>query len=167
MEEAKQEFDRMNGLKEELEVKVAKLEGFGEREGPQFPTTIGVDGVVVPKAEADWNDDDRKKIELNAKAINLLNCAVSFEEYRRVSRCTTAKQIWNKLQVTHEGTTQVKRSRIDMINREYEMFSMKEGETIDEMFERLNIIITGLDAMGITHLESVLVRKILRCLTKE
>ncbi|XP_020987891.1 uncharacterized protein LOC110275874 [Arachis duranensis] len=54
-----------------------------------------------------------------------------------------------------------------MLNRDYEMFSMKEEETIDAMFERFNIIITGLDAIGIRYPESVLVRRILRCLTKE
>ncbi|XP_015945316.1 uncharacterized protein LOC107470428 [Arachis duranensis] len=94
-------------------------------EGPQFPTITGADGMVTLKGEVDWNDDDRKKVELNAKVINLLNCAVSFEEYRR------------------------------------------EGETIDQMFERFNIIIIDLDAMGIRHPEYVLVWRILRCLTKE
>ncbi|XP_015940883.1 uncharacterized protein LOC107466422 [Arachis duranensis] len=136
-------------------------------EGLQFPTTTGADGVATLKGEADWNDDDRKKVELNAKVVNLLNCSVNFEEYRWVSRCTTVKEIWDKLQVTHEGTTQVKGSRIDMLNRDYKMFSMKEGEIIDEIFERFNVIITGLDVMGIRHPESVLVRGILRCLTKE
>ncbi|XP_057720454.1 uncharacterized protein LOC130934959 [Arachis stenosperma] len=135
--------------------------------GPQFPTTTEADGVVTLKGEAYWNEEDRKKVELNAKAVNLLNFAVSFEKYRRVSRCTIAKKIWDKLQITHEGTTQVKRSKINMLNREYEMFSMKEGETIDELFKRFNIIVTGLDAMRITYSESVLVRRILRCLTKE
>ncbi|XP_057734543.1 uncharacterized protein LOC130949979 [Arachis stenosperma] len=36
-----------------------------------------------------------------------------------------------------------------MLNREYDMFAMKEGESIDELFERFNIVIVGLDAMGI------------------
>ncbi|XP_015959960.1 uncharacterized protein LOC107483864 [Arachis duranensis] len=136
-------------------------------EGPQFPTITGADGVVTLKGEVDWNEEDRKKVELNAKAINLFNCAISFEEYRWVSRCTTAKKIWDKLQITHEGTTLVMKTRIDMLNREYEMFSIKNRETIDELFERFNIIITSLDAMGITYPEFVLVRRILRCLTKE
>ncbi|XP_016178077.1 uncharacterized protein LOC107620431 [Arachis ipaensis] len=136
-------------------------------EGPQFPTTTGADGVVSLKGEASWTKEDRKKVELNAKAINLLNCAISFEEYRRVSRCTIAKEIWDKLQVTHEGTILVKKTRIDMLNREYEMFSMKEGESIDDLFKIFNIIINGLDAMGITYPKYVLVRRILRSLTKE
>ncbi|XP_072066686.1 uncharacterized protein [Arachis hypogaea] len=97
----------------------------------------------------------------------MLNCTISFEKYRKVSRCKTTKKIWNKLQVTYEGTTQIKRTRIDMLSKEYTMFSMKEGESIDKMFERFNVIINGLDALGITHPETVLVRKVLRCLTKE
>ena len=61
--------------------------------GPKIPTKTSADGVVTPKEEAEWNEDDKKKIELNAKAINLLHCAISFEEYRKVSRCKTAKEI--------------------------------------------------------------------------
>ncbi|XP_052109219.1 uncharacterized protein LOC127741214 [Arachis duranensis] len=136
-------------------------------EGPQFPTTTSAEGIVSLKPEASWTEKDRKKVELNAKAINLLNYAISFEKFRRVSRCTTAKKIWDKLQITHEGTTIVKKTRIDMLNREHEIFSMKEGESIDEMFERFNIIIVGLDAMEIIYPESVLVRRVLRSLTKE
>ncbi len=135
--------------------------------GPKIPTKTSADGVVTPKEEAEWNEDDKKKIELNAKAINLLHCAISFEEYRKVSRCKTAKEIWEKLQVTHEGTKQVKETRIDMLRKEYEMFSMKDGESIDEAFERFSIIINNLDAMGTNYAEQTLVRKLLRSLTKE
>ncbi|XP_015931901.1 uncharacterized protein LOC107458216 [Arachis duranensis] len=120
--------------------------------GPQVPTKTGADGVVVLKSEAEWNDEDKKKIELNAKAVNMLNCAISFEEYRKVSRCKIAKEIWDKLQVIHEGTIQVKQTRIDMMCKEYEMFSMKKEKSIDKMFERFTVIINGLDAMRITHL---------------
>ncbi|XP_015966460.1 uncharacterized protein LOC107490201 [Arachis duranensis] len=125
-------------------------------EGPQFPTTTSAEGVISFKPEATWTEEDRKKVELNAKDINLLNCAISFEEYRWVSRCTMAKEIWDKLQITHEGTTIVKKTQIDMLNKEYEIFAMKEEESIDELFERFNIIIVGLDAMGITYPDSVL-----------
>ncbi|XP_057756242.1 uncharacterized protein LOC130975462 [Arachis stenosperma] len=136
-------------------------------EGLQFLTTTSAEGVVSLKPEANWTEEDRKKMELNAKAVNLLNCDISFEEYRRVSRCTTAKEIWDKLQITHEGTTIVKKTRIDMLNREYKMFAMKEGESIDELFERFNTIIVGLDAIGITHFDSVLVRRMKMIKSKE
>ncbi|XP_016164692.1 uncharacterized protein LOC107607233 [Arachis ipaensis] len=44
---------------------------------------------------------------------------------------------------------------------------MKDGETIDEMFEKFSIIINSLDAMDLTHIEQTLVRKVLRILTKK
>ncbi|XP_072074150.1 uncharacterized protein [Arachis hypogaea] len=125
------------------------------------------DGEVVAKEDSEWTDEEKKKVELNAKAINLMHCAISFEEFRKVSRCKTAKEIWDKLRLTHEGTKQVRETRIDMLMKEYEMFSMKEDESIDQMFERFSIIINNLDAMGRNYSEETLVRKILRSLTKK
>ncbi|XP_072060293.1 uncharacterized protein [Arachis hypogaea] len=97
----------------------------------------------------------------------MLNCGISFEEYQKVSRCKTAKKIWDKLHITHEDTTQVKQTRIDMLNKEYKMFTMKEGESIYEMFERFSIIINSLDTIEITHSKQVLVKKVIKSLTKE
>ncbi|KAL4396755.1 hypothetical protein AHAS_Ahas01G0123600 [Arachis hypogaea] len=106
-------------------------------------------------------------MELNAKEINMMDCIASFEEFWKVSKCKTSKGIWDKLQVTHERTQHVKEIRIDMLRKEYKMFTMKEGETIDELFERFSIIINSLDAIRMTHTEQVLVKKILKSLTKE
>ncbi|XP_057756290.1 uncharacterized protein LOC130975519 [Arachis stenosperma] len=135
--------------------------------GPDVPTKQNADGEVVAKEDNEWTDEEKKKVELNAKAINLMHCAISFEEFRKVSRCKTAKEIWDKLRLTHEGTKQVRETRIDMLMKEYEMFSMKEDESIDQMFERFSIIINNLDAMGRSYSEETLVRKILRSLTKK
>ncbi|XP_072066923.1 uncharacterized protein [Arachis hypogaea] len=135
--------------------------------GPDVPTKQNADGEVVAKEDSEWTDEEKKKVELNAKAINLMHCAISFEEFRKVSRCKTAKEIWDKLRLTHEGTKQVRETRIDMLMKEYEMFSMKEDESIDQMFERFSIIINNLDAMGRNYSEETLVRNILRSLTKK
>ena len=35
------------------------------------------------------------------------------DEYFWVSNCKSAKEMWDTLRLTHEGTTDVKRSRID------------------------------------------------------
>ncbi|XP_072090534.1 uncharacterized protein [Arachis hypogaea] len=135
--------------------------------GPDVPTKQNADGEVVAKEDNEWTYEEKKKVELNAKAINLMHCAISFEEFRKVSRCKTAKEIWDKLRLTHEGTKQVRETRIDMLMKEYEMFSMKEEESIDQIFKRFSIIINNLDAMGRSYSEETLVRKILRSLTKK
>ena len=46
----------------------------------------------MPKIEEKWNVEDLKKVELNAKAINMMHWAISFKEHRKISQCETAKK---------------------------------------------------------------------------
>ncbi|VFQ73492.1 unnamed protein product [Cuscuta campestris] len=75
--------------------------------------------------------------------------------------------MWDKLEVTYEGTDQVREAKIDFLTQEYEMFRMKEGEKIDDMFDRFSKIINDLHALKKTYANKDLVRKILRSLTPE
>ena len=136
------------------------------KNGPSIPKKV-VDGKEVEKLEEEFNDQDMKKMEQNAKAKNIFYCAVNPDDFRKISRCQTAKQMWDKLEVTYEGTSQVKEAKIDMLVHEYELFTMKEEENIDEMFERFSNIVNTLDALGKVYTDRELVRKILRSLTKE
>ena len=45
---------------------------------------------------------------MNAKAKYLLTCALSKSEYDKIISCDSTKEIWDKLQILHEGTDQVK-----------------------------------------------------------
>nr|XP_009797843.1 PREDICTED: uncharacterized protein LOC104244177 [Nicotiana sylvestris] len=56
--------------------------------------------------------------------------------------------MWEKLEVTYEGTSKVKETHINMLVHDYELFSMKEGESIEEMFARFSKIISNLKAFG-------------------
>ncbi|VFQ86965.1 unnamed protein product [Cuscuta campestris] len=123
--------------------------------------------TTVPKTEDECDAQDIKKIENNAKAINILYCAVNPVDYRKISCCSTAKEIWDKLGITYEGTDQVREAKIDFLTHEYELFHMKENEKIDDMFERFSKIINDLHALKKTYTDKELVRKILRSLTSE
>jgi len=50
-----------------------------------------------------------------------------------------AKETWDILEVTHEGTTDVKRARKHALIQEYEMFRMLKGETI--AYKRYSLIL--------------------------
>ncbi|VFQ96181.1 unnamed protein product [Cuscuta campestris] len=123
--------------------------------------------TTVPKTENEFDAEDIKKIENYAKAINMLYCAVNPDDYRKISCCTTAKEMWDKLEVMYEGTDQVREAKIDFLTQEYEMFRMKEGEKIDDMFDRFSKIINDLHALKKTYTNKDLMRKILRSLTPE
>ena len=100
-----------------------------------------VEGDRVPKPEREWNDHDVKRIELNCKAMSNLYCDLDPNEFNRVSGCDSAKEIWDKLEVIYEVTSQVKESRMDMLIHEYELFFMKKDEIFSEMSIRFTNII--------------------------
>lgn len=61
--------------------------------------------------------------------------------------CKSVKKIWDLLEVTHEGTNEVKHSKIDLLMSKYERFEMLPKETIEEMFSRYNDIINELGSL--------------------
>ncbi|VFR01312.1 unnamed protein product [Cuscuta campestris] len=122
---------------------------------------------LIPKTEDEFDAEDIKKVENYAKAINRLYCAVNPDDYRKISCCSTAKEMWDKLEVTYEGTDQVREAKIDFLTQEYEMFRMKEHEKIDDMFDRFSKIVNDLHALKNTYTDRDLVRKIQRSLTSE
>ncbi|XP_075076307.1 uncharacterized protein LOC142162973 [Nicotiana tabacum] len=103
-------------------------------------------------------------VQVNNKARSLFHNAISDEEYENISSCDTAKEIWDKLEVTYEETSKVKETHINMLVHDYELFSMKEGEFIEEMFARFSKIISDLKAFGKPYTSGDQVRKILRSL---
>ena len=71
--------------------------------GPTIPKKKVGDEEIV-KEESEWDANDLKSAQLNAKAMHTLFCTLGSIEYTKVSLCDNAKEIWDKLQVTHEGT---------------------------------------------------------------
>ena len=88
-------------------------------------------------------------------------------EYNRICQCKSAKKIWRLLEITHEGTNQVKESKINLLVHSYELLFMKDNETIVEMITRFIDIVNGLEALGKTYKESKQVMKILRSLPSQ
>ena len=59
-----------------------------------------------------------KKVQHNLKAKNIITSALGMDEYFRVSNCQSVKEMWDTLEVTHEGTSDVKRYRIKTLTHE-------------------------------------------------
>ena len=60
----------------------------------------------------------------------------------------SAYEVWNDLIITHEGTSQVKRSKINLLRSQYENFYMLENESIDEMLTQFTKITNTLSSLG-------------------
>ena len=97
--------------------------------------------------------------------MNIMQCALHPTEFSRVSSCATAKEMWDKLQVIYEGTSEVRETKANLLVSEYEAFKMKQDESIFDIFSRLTILTNGLKSLGKSYSEYEIVRKILRSLT--
>ncbi|PKA49897.1 hypothetical protein AXF42_Ash004439 [Apostasia shenzhenica] len=85
---------------------------------------------VIPKKEdkvthkefADLEVEEKRLAQLNAKALNHLQCGLSPSEFNRICNLNTAYEVWSKLELTYEGTNQVKESKINKLIHDYELF---------------------------------------------
>nr|KYP73701.1 hypothetical protein KK1_006349 [Cajanus cajan] len=84
--------------------------------GPYIPMTKDGDG----KREKHW------------KQRTLLHLHCLLMSFFRISHCKSAKEMWDTLHVTHEGTSDVKGSRKHTLIREYELLRMNHGESISD-----------------------------------
>jgi len=61
--------------------------------GPLIPKKVREDTKVVPKKPLEFNADDFKMMEKNAKPKELLYFSLGPDEYTGISNCKSAKEI--------------------------------------------------------------------------
>ena len=83
-----------------------------------------VNDVQEPNPFSQWTTDENRRAQYDVKARNIISSALTLDEFYRISVCTSAKDMWEILRVTHEGTNDVKRARKNSLIQEYEMFRM-------------------------------------------
>ncbi|GJU45732.1 retrovirus-related pol polyprotein from transposon TNT 1-94 [Tanacetum coccineum] len=109
-------------------------------------------------------DDLKKRLAKNNEAKMVIYNVLPRKEYERIFMCNTAKEIWKTLLITHQGNSQVKDNKIDILVQQYEQFVIFEDESIDSAFARFNTIITSLKALDKGYSSKNYVRKFLRAL---
>ncbi|KMT03682.1 hypothetical protein BVRB_8g190190 [Beta vulgaris subsp. vulgaris] len=124
-------------------------------------------GEDIPKPFSKFDKDDFDKMEMNNLAKKILHYGLGPHEHNRIIGCKSTKQMWELLQVTHQGTNEVKRSKIDMLMHKYELFQMKPKESVQEMLTRFSNIINELESLGKIITPEEQVRKVLRSLHQD
>jgi hypothetical protein len=68
--------------------------------------------------------------------------------YDKVAHLETAHDVWLKLCNTYEGSSEIKSSRKYMYNRQYQTFTQKPGDSLDDCFARFESILSSLRSCG-------------------
>ncbi|GAV68028.1 hypothetical protein CFOL_v3_11531 [Cephalotus follicularis] len=56
----------------------------------------------ISKPRIKYNEKEKEMLKLNAKAKHIIFCALSSNEFDRISSCESTKEIWDKLEDFHE-----------------------------------------------------------------
>ena len=98
----------------------------------------------------------------NSKALKAIFCGVSPDEFHRISHVTIAKEAWQILETTYEGTKKVKDTKLQTLTTRFEKLKMSEDESFDLFYGKLNEVVIGKFNLGEKTEDSKIVRKILR-----
>jgi hypothetical protein len=85
-----------------------------------------------------------QRYENNYKTLNLITTDLGRNMYDRVSHLETAHDVWLKLCNTFEGSSDIKSTHRDTYNRQYQTFSHKPGESLDDCFAHFESIVSTL-----------------------
>ena len=109
----------------------------------------------------EWDRGENEASENNVKVMYSIFNAISTNEFHRIATCTSAKKVWDILQVTHEGTNIVKMFNLQMLTSRFETIRMDDHETFGEFHAKLIDIVNSSFNLSEPISNSKVVRKIL------
>src|ERR1044072_4442470 len=123
------------------------------------------EGKTIPRSQ--MTEAQKKMLKNHHQARTILLNAISYAEYEKITDKETAKSIFDSLQMTHEGNTQVKETKAFALIQKYEAFRMEEDESVETMFSRFQMLVAGLRVLDKGYSTADHVKKIIRSLPKK
>ena len=94
----------------------------------------------------------------------ILVAALPHSEYLKMSDKSTAKAMFTSLCSNYEGNKKVREAKAIMLVHQYELFKMKDDESIEQMYSRFQTLVSGLQILKKSYVTSYHASKILRSL---
>jgi hypothetical protein len=82
-----------------------------------------------------------EQIHKNGQATTVLLASLCRDEYNKVSGLDNAKQIWDTLNISHEGNNVTMITKMELVEGELRRFAMKRGEEPTETYNRLKTLV--------------------------
>ena len=125
---------------------------------------VDVGWTRLEVAKSTWDKVALAATNTNSKVLNAIFCGVSLDEFHRISHIIIAKEAWQILETTYEGTKKVKDTKLQMLTTQFEELKMSEDESFELFYSKLNEVVIGKFNLGEKTEDSKIVRKILRSL---
>jgi hypothetical protein len=106
------------------------------------------EAYVIPDTLDQVIQGELQRYENNYKVLNLITTALGRNVYDMVAHLETAHDVWLKLCNIYEGSSEIKSSHRDTYDRQYQIFSQKPGESLDNCFAHFESIVSSLRSCG-------------------
>ena len=80
---------------------------------------VDIGWTRLEAAKSTWDKAALTASNANSKALNAIFCGVSPDEFHRISHITVAKEAWEILETTYEGTKKVKDTKLQMLTTQF------------------------------------------------
>ncbi|KAD5961135.1 hypothetical protein E3N88_12608 [Mikania micrantha] len=127
---------------------------------PTVPAT-GAGGAPVPKDPALYSDEDYKRMEVDSKALWLIQMAIPNSIMHAFKKCKSAQELWNSLQQMYEGFEDVKENKKDMLKQKFENFCQQNNEKMTSQYLMYVQLVDELVAAGVKMENQDVIRKFL------
>ena len=116
-------------------------------------------GKKTLKPEVDWSNDDNRMANKNNKVLHAIFNGCDADNIKLILSCEIAKEAWEILQTTFEGSSNVKRNKLLSLTTRFENLRMHDDESLSEFYTKLCDITNESLALNAKILETALVRK--------
>ncbi|KAM1079184.1 hypothetical protein ACFX2B_013776 [Malus domestica] len=132
-------------------------------------------GYDLPEMEIDALEEDLTEKQIatlkenrmnDARALGIIQGAVSDFIFPRIANEETAKAAWDTLQQEYRGDVKVRKVKLQSLRRDFEYTRMREDEPLKDYFSRLFDVVTQMKIYGEELPNERIVQKLLISLTK-
>ncbi|KAF5757965.1 hypothetical protein HanXRQr2_Chr16g0723931 [Helianthus annuus] len=102
---------------------------------------------------------DKKAYDLENKAFSILTQALHKDIYHKFCYCTSTKDLWDALVARGEGNAATRKTRHDLLKREFESFQFMENETLSDMTTRFYHLISEMYSYGVLATQQEMVAR--------
>ncbi|KAI3775985.1 hypothetical protein L1987_45745 [Smallanthus sonchifolius] len=129
----------------------------------KHPTHIYLDDEL-PKPISKLSDEEKKAYDREKKALGSITMALTRELFRSFRGYDNSKDLCKALQKRFEGNSDIKKSKRDLLRKQYECFRFFENESLDDLISRFYHLQTELNAFDLKYPDEEMVEKFLDAL---